>query len=141
MLKAVKTKPQYKGAITEAVNYSLEAALIGIPIWCLRHGHEDAARSTMAIIARLPRDLFVRSAHKIIRDCYVALSTAGLPPSDAWMEQEARKRGHWSDDEAAKGVMTLGFLAELEEAGNCRHTLKIEGDLSLIHISEPTRPY
>lgn len=133
MLKPVKKNQELKGAIAQTANYSLEAVLIGIPLWLQRHGHESDALTVARFISQQPQDLFVRHTHRLMWTAYGSLASRDLPPTEAWVEQILSDAGEWSSDEASRGAITAGLLDELSEQGRCGHQIKIDASpMSLV---------
>jgi replicative DNA helicase len=138
MLKPVPKTDDFKGAISEATNYTLEAELIGQPLWLWRNGHEAEALDVAAFIAKQPRELFVRHIHRVLASVYDELCGRGLPLSDGLIQQVAHETGKWSQDEANGAAITPGLVDELTEAGSCKCTLAV-GDSAMSLAQEIAR--
>jgi len=136
MLKPVKKSQEFKGAISEATNYGLEASLVGVPLWLQQNGHDSDAQAVMRYISRQPQELFVRHIHRVLWTAYGALSSRDLPPSEAWLQQVLSELGEWSTDESARTV-TPGLLDELAEKGTCRLTVGL-GDSPMSLVNDVT---
>jgi replicative DNA helicase len=124
-MRPVNNTSNCRGDISEACNASLEASLLGAPPWLLSEDHEEQAVAVMRYITRQRQEIFVKHIHRCLWECYESLAMRDLPPTEAWIEQEARKLNCWSPDENSKGLITAGWLDELREQGSCRHHLKL----------------
>jgi replicative DNA helicase len=137
-LKPVHNNEQYRGAISGATNYRLEAELLGIPLWLQREGYEAAAQEVAAFIARQSRDLFVQHVHRMMWDAYQELTNRSVPLSESWIQQITQATEQWSDDESQHGMITPGLLDELTEGGSCKLTMQLS-DSPMLLVREIVR--
>jgi len=126
MLKPVKEKTEFRGAIANATHYGLEGQLLGMPLWLLAEGYEAESLDVMRYIAKQPRELFAKHVHRKLWEVYESLSTRGLLPTEAWIEQEGRSLDCWSDNHRQGGVLTVSFLLEIQEAGTSKLAMQLD---------------
>ncbi len=137
-MHAVQQTPKYKGAISESVNYNLEASLLGIPLWLHSEGHEEQCAAVLNFIVKKPRELYVRHVHRCLWDVFNELSSLGRLPTEAWIEQTARSLGTWTDDQGDDSRINIALLCQLQERGNCGLAIKI-GDPTIMLARDVAR--
>jgi len=138
-LRAVQKTDEFKGAISDATNYTLEAELLGIPLWLNQEMHQDEAMAVMRLIAAEPREIFVRHAHRLLWDAFRALVGKNSPPSEGWLQQVLTPAGGWTDDQADRAAVSAALLDELAEKGALPLTVET-GDSPARFVREDLLP-